>query len=225
MSGSQESGLAGTKFLAAAHRRWHPVARSLLDRAHRAGQRLDRPHAERIIHELSEERARPVIKWTDTPGGAFEHLLRYSLSDLAQMPTARLWRSSPPLSDRDPSAEARSIELYLYATDVLRVEERGRALMAPKLAFKAQATQSHPGLQPAFEARAIAAEIGWIETSLSGAAAAAIRAVEDFLSTGHSEGSMAICHQLRAFEAFECGLLATCETPQELICLPIEARA
>ena len=67
--------------------------------------------------------------------------------------------------------------------------------------------------------------LGWIETSLSGAAAAAIRAVEDLLSAGHSDDSMAVYYQLRAFEAFECGLLATWETPQELICLLTGATA
>ena len=46
------------------------------------------------------------------------------------------------------------------------------------------------------EARALAAEIGWIETSLPGAAAGAIRAVEDLLSAGRAENSMEICHQL-----------------------------
>ena len=30
---------------------------------------------------------------------------------------------------------------------------------------------------------------------------------------------MEICHQLRAFEAFEYGLLATWETPDALVCV------
>jgi hypothetical protein len=68
----------------------------------------------------------------------------------------------------------------------------------------------------------VAAEIGWIETSLPGTAAGAIRAVEDLLAAGHAEGSMAICHQLMVFEAFEQGLLATWETPEEeLVCVPV----
>jgi hypothetical protein len=59
-----------------------------------------------------------------------------------------------------------------------------------------------------------------IETSLPGAAAGAIRAVEDLLSTGHAVESMEIYHQLMVCEAFERGLLATWETPDELLCVP-----
>jgi hypothetical protein len=54
---------------------------------------------------------------------------------------------------------------------------------------------------------------------LPGAAAGAIRAVEDLLSAGYAEGSMEICHQLMVFESFECGLLATWETPGALVCV------
>jgi hypothetical protein len=53
--------------------RWHPLTRSLLDRASRAGHRLDRSRVERIIHEVSEEHGRPVIKWMENPTRAFEH--------------------------------------------------------------------------------------------------------------------------------------------------------
>jgi hypothetical protein len=45
---------------------WHPLTRSLLDRASRAGQRLDRSRVERIIREVSEEHGRPVIKWMES---------------------------------------------------------------------------------------------------------------------------------------------------------------
>ena len=53
---------------------------------------------------------------------------------------------------------------------------------APKLSYKAQAIASgslsrNRSLKP----EAVAAEIGWIETSLPGAAAGAIRAVESLL--------------------------------------------
>ena len=57
------------------------------------------------------------------------------------------------------------------------------------------------------------------------AAAQAIRAVEDLLSAGHTESSMAIYHQLKVFEACEHGLLATWETPEELVCVPMNAAA
>jgi hypothetical protein len=141
------------------------------------------------------------------------------------MPAAQLWPFLSPIPAKNFDAEKRSTELYLLATDVLKVEDHGRALMAPKLDSKARAIASKSRPEMAFEARAIAAEIGWIETSLPGAGAAAIRAVEDLLSAGHSDCLMEIHHQLCALEAFECGLLATWETPQELICLPAEATA
>ena len=100
----------------------------------------------------------------------------------------------------------------------MNVEEHGRGLLPPKLSYKAQAIASQSFPESVLQARAVAAEIGWIETSLPGAAADAIRAVEHLLSAGHAEGSMEICHQLRAFEAFEHGLLATWETPDALVC-------
>jgi hypothetical protein len=204
---------------------WHPLTRSLLDRANRAGQQLDRPRVERIVRVLAGEHGRPVIKWMDTPGRAFEHLLRYPLDELAQMPTAQFWQFAPPVSASSEDEEDHSIELYLHATRVLRVEEHGRSLLAPKLSYKAQAitSRSCPGV--VLEARAIAAEIGWIETSLPDAAAGAIRAVEDLLSGGYTEGSMKICNQLVVFEAFERGLLATWETPEELVCSSVAPTA
>jgi hypothetical protein len=108
---------------------------------------------------------------------------------------------------------------------VLRVEEHGRALLAPKLAYKTQAIASQSRPEAVFDGRAIAAEIGWIETSLPGAAAGAIRAVDDLLLAGHAEVSIEIYHQLVVFEAFEHGLLATWETPEELVCLSVAPTA
>jgi hypothetical protein len=105
------------------------------------------------------------------------------------------------------------------------VEKHGRALLAPKLAHKAQGIASQTRPEQIREARAIAAEVGWIETSLPGAAAGAIRAVEDLLLAGHAEGSMEIYSQLVVFEAFEHGLLATWETPEELVCLSVAPTA
>jgi hypothetical protein len=61
------------------------------------------------------------------------------------------------------------------------------------------------------------ADAGWVETSLPGAAAAAIRAVKDLSQRDTLKDPVAICHQLRTFEAFEHRLLATCETPEELV--------
>ena len=209
----------GAEDAAPSNRDWHPLTQSLLDRASRAGQQLDRYRVERIIHEVAGEHGRPIIKWMDTPGRAFEHLLRYPLDELAQMPTAQFWPSATSALTANEDAEERSVKLFLYAIQLLRVEEHGRALLAPKLAYKAQAIASQSRPDSMLEARAIAAEIGWIETSLPGAAAGAIRAVEDLLSAGHAEGSMEICHQLVVFEAFEHGLLASWQTPGALVCV------
>ena len=199
--------------------RWHPLTQSLLDRGSRSGRQLDRSRVERLIHEVAGEHGRPIIKWMDTPGGAFEYLLSFPLDQLAQMPTAQFWPFPPPVSAASEDAEGRSVELYLHATRLLNVEERGRALLAPKLSYKAQAITSGSLTAQILEARSVAAEIGWIETSMPGAAAGAIRAVEDLLSAGHAEDSMEICHQLFVFEAFEQGLLATWETPGALVCV------
>jgi hypothetical protein len=152
---------------------------------------------------------------------AFEHLLRYPLDELAQMPTAQLWPFPPTISAGDHDAEERSIELRSCANQALKVDEHGLALMAPKLDLRARAAASPSDPASVFEARAIAAEIGWIETSLPGAAAGAILAVEDLLSAGHAEASEAIHHQLLVLGAFEHGLLATWETPEELVCVPV----
>jgi len=200
--------------------RWHPLTRSLLDRASRASRRLDRPRVERIIHEVSEERARPVIKWMQSPARVFEHLRRYSLGDLMQMETARFWPVPPLFTATDEDSAERSFELYWHATQVLSVEEHDRALMAPKLMAKQRAMAVPFRPEAIFEARAVAAQIGWLETSLPATAAQALRTVEDLLSAGHNDGSLAIYHQLKVFEAYERGLLATWETPDALICVP-----
>jgi hypothetical protein len=205
--------------------RWHQLTRSLLDRAKRAERRLDRPRVERVVREVAGEHGPLVIKWLESPERAFEHLLRYPLVELAQMPTARLWPFPPAVSATDYEAEERSIELHSRANQALRVEEHGLALLAPKLDFRARAVASLSVPEAIFEARAIAAEIGWIETSLPGAAAGSIRAVEDLLSAGYAEASVKIYHQLRVFEASEHGLLATWETPEEVICVPLTACA
>jgi hypothetical protein len=55
---------------------------------------------------------------------------------------------------------------------------------------------------------------------MAAAAAEAVSNVELLLSSGLSEHDEVIHHQLRVFEAYEFGLLATWEMPAELICVP-----
>ena len=74
--------------------------------------------------------------------------------------------------------------------------------------------------QEVFRVRAVSAQIGWLETSMAEAAARAVSNVELLLSTGASEDSVAKDNQLRVFETYERGLLATWETPDALICVP-----
>jgi hypothetical protein len=53
----------------------------------------------------------------------------------------------------------------------------------------------------------------------------ALCTIDHLLSAEHTEGSEAIYHQLRVFEAYENGLLATWETRDELVCVPVSALA
>jgi hypothetical protein len=205
--------------------RWHPLTQSLFDRATRAGQRLDQSRVDRLIREVAGEHGQPVIKWMDSPDRAFEHLRRYPLDELAQMPIAHFW-PAPPLGPVQEYAELeRSLDLYVLANLLLGVEERCGELLGARLDFRARLIGATPDPAAVFDTEMLAAEIGWIETSLPAVAARAIRAVEDLLSAGRAEGSMEICHQLMVFEAFEHGLLATWETPEELVCLPVSSTA
>src|ERR1700759_2532410 len=95
--------------------RWHPLTRSLLRRARRVSQQLDRGRIERIVHEVSEVPGRPVIKWMDCAQSAFKHLSRYSVDELSQMPIARLWPAPPRFPDHDDDAVEPSVELCVVA--------------------------------------------------------------------------------------------------------------
>jgi hypothetical protein len=174
LAASLGAGSPGKEMPVSTDHRWHPLTRSLLDRASRAGRRLDRPRVERIIHEVAEEHGRPVIKWMESPARAFEHLSRYPLSDLLQMGSARFWPVPPPFTATNEESAERSFEFYWQAIQALRVDEHDRALMAPKLIAKKQAIGVRFSSEAIFEARAVAAQIGWLETSLSAAAAKAL---------------------------------------------------
>ena len=62
-----------------------------------------------------------------------------------------------------------------------------------------------------FKVRAVAAQIGWLETCIPVVAAQAVTDVELLCPPAASEEL--IHHQLRVFEAYELGLLATWEMP------------
>jgi hypothetical protein len=93
-------------------------------------------------------------------------------------------------------------------------------LTAPKLLAKSKAKAGSASVEASFEVRAVAAQIGWLETCVPIAAADAVANVELILSSGLSEHDEPIHDQLRVFEAYELGLLATWETPAAIICVP-----
>ncbi len=201
--------------------RWHPLTRSLLDRAI-AGGRPDRHRVERAVRELADAQghaARPVIKWMESPTDAFEHLSRHGLDALLDMESASFWRRARPPASPDEETYELAFEVRMLANEILGVESHDRALMAPKLLAKSQAMSANLSDKEAFRVRAVSAQIGWLETSLAEATAQAISNIELLLRTGASEGSMAIDHQLMVFESYEHGLVATWETPGALICM------
>jgi hypothetical protein len=177
---------------------------------------------ERTIRQLADASGStepPVIKWIDTPTDAFDHLSRLGLDALLDMETTGFWRRFQPPASSDVDTFDRCFGVRMVANELLGVDEHDRLLMAPKLRAKAQATSANASDKEVFRVRAVSSQIGWIETSMADAAAEAIASVELFLSAGASERSVAIDHQLKIFESYECGLLATWETPDAVICV------
>jgi hypothetical protein len=210
---------------------WHPLTRSLLDRARRAGSvpgPVDTAGIERVILDLVDASGRtdkPVIKWLPDPFAAHDLLSSHGLDELLRMGTAEMWRrrASPgPFDDRSLDL---SFVLRGLVADSIGVEDHDRALMAPKLLAKSRAIAKGASAEAVFAVRAAAAQIGWLETCLPVAAAQAVADIELFLSAGSAETDEPVYHQLKVFEAYELGLLATWETPDALICIPTSARA
>ena len=111
-------------------------------------------------------------------------------------------------------------EVRMTANALLGVDEHDRILMAPKLRAKFEAMSASTSDGEIFQVRALSSQIGWLETSMADAAAEAVSNVELLLGAGVSEASVAIDNQLKVFESYEHGLLATSETPAELVCVP-----
>jgi hypothetical protein len=203
---------------------WHPLTRSLLERARRIARcrtAPDKTLVERAIWQFADSSGygRPVIKWMDTPSDAFDHLSRFGLDALLDMGTARFWRRFRPRVSPDAKTFDRAFEVRMLANELLGVDEHDRLLMAPKLRAKSRAVSANLSDEGVFRVRAVLSQIGWLETSMADIAAEAISNVELLLRAGASEASVAIDHQLRVFESHERGLLATWETPAELICV------
>jgi hypothetical protein len=205
--------------------RWHPLTQSLLKRARRTNLRRmapDRTVVERTIRQLADASGctePPVIKWMDTPTDVHDHLSRLGVDALLDMGTTRFWRRFQPPASSDVETFDRAFEVRMMANELFGVEGHDRALMAPKLLAKAKATSTNPSAKEIFRVRAVSSQIGWLETSIADAAAQAVFNVEALVGMGEPERSMAIDHQLKIFESYEHGLLATWETPAALICV------
>jgi hypothetical protein len=140
-------------------------------------------------------------------------LRRIGLDALLDMGAASFWRRTQYLASNDEEAFDRAFEVRMMANELLGVDERDRALMAPKLLAKSKAKFKNASDEEVFRVRAVSSQIGWMETSMADAAAQAVSNVELLLSGGAPEGSVAIVHQLNVFEPYEHGLMATWETP------------
>ena len=97
--------------------------------------------------------------------------------------------------------------------------------MAPKLSAISEAKRAGASRTELRRVRAACFEIGWLETSLPAVATESICAIEALLASGAQPGSDAVRDRLRVFEAYELDLLATWETPAELVCVPRIAAA
>jgi hypothetical protein len=205
---------------------WHPLTRSLLERAQRIGRGRcapDRAMVERTIRQFADASGwtKPlVIKWMDTPSDAHNHLRRSGLDALLEMGSASFWRRVQPPAPRDVETFDRAFEVLMLANELLGVEGHDWTLMAPKLLAKSRASSANLSDEEVFRIRAVCSQIGWLETSIAEVAAQAVANVELLLSVGVSESFLAIDHQLRIFESYEHGLLATWETTDALICVP-----
>lgn len=205
---------------------WHPLTRSLLERARRIGgvcRAPDRPLVERTIRQLADASGwtKPlVIKWMESPTDAFDHLSRLGLDALLDMGTTKFWRRFQPPTSSDVDTFDRAFEVRTVANELLGVDEHDQLLMDAKLRAKFKAMSLNASEAEVFRVRAVSSQIGWLETSMADAAAEAVSNVELLLNTGASEGSVAIDNKLRVFETHECGLIATWETPDALICAP-----
>jgi hypothetical protein len=223
------SGLAGTASAGLTDTglpKCHRLTRSLFDRARRASSAsttVDVHAIERVIRRMilnADHHGRPVIKWMADPAGAFDLLKRGDLSDLFGIGPTTLWRVAQHPFPQDGEAFERSFLVRQLVSDMLEPDEQDRILMGPKLRAISEARSAGASAEELFSVRAIRSQIGWLETSLPAVATDAICGVNALLCSGASADSDAVQHRLMTFEAYEKGLLATWETPDEIICVP-----
>ena len=134
----------------------------------------------------------------------------------------RVRRSCPACNE---DAFERSFRVRQLASEILRPDDHDRILMAPKLSAISEAKRAGASPTELRRVRAACFEIGWLETSLPASRPRSICAIEALLASGAQPGSDAVRDRVRVFEAYEQALLATWETPAELICVPRIAAA
>jgi hypothetical protein len=203
----------------------HPLTSSLLDRADRiatAVRTVEKRSIERALRRVAEGAGYDrslAIKWLPDPAEAVDYLNRLGLDALLSMESTKFWHVPGLVRPFDGEAFDRAFDVRCRSADILRVEENDHALMVPKLSAKSSAVAKGASPPELFVIRAKLAQIGWLETSWAAAAANAIFEIEFALQAGEAEDCRLIDHQLRVFEAHEAGLLATWETPAEMICV------
>ena len=153
-----------------------------------------------------------MINWLPDPFAAFEHLSGYGLDALLDMEPAGFWRDALRPVSIDEASDA-SFDLRSLVSSIIGLESWYGALMAPRTRAKSGLMEVGAPAETLFRARAVAAQIGWLETCVSFTAAPAIANAESLLRAGLSEQDPRKRHQSLAFEAFELGLLATWEVP------------
>jgi hypothetical protein len=224
------SGIAGTAsagLTQTGQPKCHQLTRSLIDRARRASSAsttMDALAIERVIRRVmtlgGNHHGRPIIKWIADPAGAFDLLKRRDLADLMEMGPTTLWRAAQHPFQQDEEAFERSFLVRQLLFDILEPDEHDRILMGPKLRAISDTRCAGASAEELFLVRAVLSQIGWLETSLPAVATNAIEEVDALLCSGASADSDAVQHRLMTFEAYEKGLLATWEMPDEIICVP-----
>jgi hypothetical protein len=211
---------------------WHPFTRSLLDRARQASS-VDGPantvRIEGIIRETALTQGwtkPPVIKWLADPFEAIAYLSQLGLDELLQMGNAQLWRRAGPKTDLDEDRLNSHLVLGGMIGDTVRASDHDRLLMAPKLLSKARVMAENASAEAVFKVRAVAAQIGWLETCIPVVAAQAVTDIELLLSSGVSEESLH--HQLRVMskslwrrqDSFRCQDRRTIQTRHRSLAKP-----
>jgi hypothetical protein len=158
-----------------------------------------------------------VLEQSD-PAEAFDYLSRYGHRALVEMPTTTFWHGLRSELTNDEQACERTFDLRRLASEILRVDEHDRVLMAPKITAKGAAGLG--GRRPTLPSK-----LGVSPPRSAGSrlpcqpAVKALCEIEVLLASGRADGSKQIHHQLKVFQAWEHGLLATWEAPAELICV------